>query len=61
MQGSLHMPAVREALQCLIPGGLDPSLDGRQRKAARRVPDRVGVKLSAKGWGVDVSVELVGG
>ena len=53
------MPAVREALQCLIPEWLDPSLDGKQRKAARGDPDRVGVKLSAKGWGVDVSTESV--
>ena len=59
LQGSLHMPPVREALQCLIPEWLDPSLDGKQRKAARGDPDRVGVKLSAKGWGVDVSTESV--
>ena len=43
----------------MIPEWLDPSLDGKQRKAARGDPDRVGVKLSAKGWGVDVSTESV--
>ena len=47
LQGPLHLPAVREALQCLIPEWLDSSLDGGQRKTARGDPDRVGVKLSA--------------
>ena len=59
LQGPLHVPAVREALQCLIPEWLDSSLDGKQGKTARGGPDRVGVKLSAKAWGVDVSTESV--
>ncbi len=59
LQGELHAPAVREALRCLIPEWLDSALDDRQKKAARGDPDRVGVKLSAKGWGVDVSAESV--
>ena len=59
LQGPLHAPAVREALQCLIPEWLDSSLDGKQRKTARGDPDRVGVRLSAKAWSVDVSTESV--
>ena len=48
LQGPLHLPAVREALQCLIPEWLGSCLDGRQKKTARGDSDRVGVKLSAK-------------
>ena len=59
LQGELHLPAVREALRCLIPEMLDSTLDGQQKKAPRGDVDRVGVKLSAKGWGVDVSAESV--
>ena len=57
LQSDLHMPAVREALQCLIPEWLDPSLDDKQRKGPRSDADRVGIKLSCKGWAVDVSAE----
>ena len=59
LQAKLHLPAVREALQCLIPEWLDPALDDKQRKGPRGDADRVGVKLSCKGWGVDVSCEAV--
>ena len=55
----LHAPAVREALQCLIPEWLDPALDATQRKGPSGDADRVGVRLSAKSWSVDVSVESV--
>ena len=53
------MPAVREALRCLIPEALESTLDAQQKKVLRGDADRVGVKLSAKGWGVDVSAESV--
>ena len=33
--GRWHLPAVREALQCLIPEWLDSALDGKQRKTVR--------------------------
>ena len=59
LQTELHLPAVREALQCLIPEWLDPALDEKQRKGPRGDADRVGVKLSCEGWSVDVSVESV--
>ena len=49
LQSSLHLPAVREALRCLIPGWLDPALDDKQRKGLRSDADRVGVKIACKG------------
>ena len=57
LQSEMHMPAVREALQCLIPEWRDPVLDGLQKKGGAADPERVGVKLAALGWSVDVSVE----
>ena len=59
LQGRLHLPAVKEALRCLIPEALDSALDAHHKKALRGDSDRVGVKLSAKGLGVDVSAESV--
>ena len=59
LQSDLHLPALREALSCLVPEALDSLLDDQQKKALRGDADRVGVKLSAKGWGVDVSTEAV--
>ena len=59
LQSPLHLPAVREALRCLIPEWLDPALDDKQRKGPRTDADRVGVKLACKGWSVDVSAESV--
>ena len=59
LQSSLHLPAVREALRCLIPEWLDLALDDKQRKGPRSDADRVGVKIACKGWGVDVSAESV--
>ena len=38
--GQWHMPAVREALQCLIPEWLDPALDDKQRNPVRTDPGR---------------------
>ena len=54
----LHMPAVREALGCLIPEGLHRSLD----QAAARAKDdfgglRGGSVLRMSGWGVSVRAE----
>ncbi len=56
--GDLHMPAVREALGCLVPADLHPSLDGRKPKGglAGGVA-RAGISLSAGKWNVDVSEE----
>ena len=55
LQAKLHLPAVMEALQCLIPGWLGPALDDKQRKGPRGDADRVGVEFSCKCWGVDVA------
>ena len=59
LQSSLHLPAVREALRCLIPEWLDPALDDKQRKGPRSDADRVGVKIACKGLRADVSAESV--
>ena len=59
LRGDLHMPAVREALGCLIPEGLHPRLDGRKPKGRGpgAVPERTGVHLAAGSWKVDVFEE----
>ena len=55
LRGDLHMPAVREALGCLIPVELHPNLDGRAARArGGGGEDRVGVRLEAGRWKVDV-------
>ena len=50
---------MKEALRCLVPEALDSALDDQQKKTLRSDAGRVGVKVSAKGWGVDVSTEAV--
>ena len=57
LRGELHMPAVREALGCLIPEELHPRLDGKKPRTAKGDAERVGVTLSAGQWKVDVSAE----
>ena len=57
LRGELHMPAVREALGCLIPEDLHPRLDGKKTRAAKGNALRAGVNLSAGQWKVDVSAE----
>ena len=59
LQGEWHLPAVREALQRLIPEVLGPALDNLQAKAKRADPVKVGASLAAKCWPVDVSAEGV--
>ena len=54
----LHLPAVQEALRCLIPAWLDPVTDNHKLKSAGKAAgDSVGVYLNAKAWRVDVSAE----
>ena len=57
--GEYHMPAVREALGCLIPEALHPALDNRKPKGGVSAGDlgNLGVHLSAGRWQVDVSLE----
>ena len=59
LRQEVHMPAVREALGCLIPEGLHPRLDGRKPKGKYPggVPERTGVHLTAGSWKVDVFEE----
>lgn len=57
LRGELHMPAVREALGCLIPEGLHPRLDGKKAKGVKGDAERVGVHLEADRWTLDVSHE----
>jgi len=58
LQHPYHMPAVREALGCLIPEHLHPRLDGKKpRGSARRGQEHIGVHLEADRWRVDVSEE----
>ena len=62
LRSELHMPAVREALGCLIPEYLHPRLDGTKPRGARGGGDRVGVYLEADRWRVDVAEEaMLGG
>ena len=57
--GPLHMPAVREALGCLVPAELDPKLDGKKpRGGPRQVgAETCGVYVQAGQWRVDVCEE----
>ena len=58
--GALHMPAVREALGCLIDEDLHWRGDNKQPKGRKRVSDgveRYGVYVSADKWRVDVCEE----
>ena len=57
LRGELHMPAVREALGCLIPEGLHGRLDGKKPRGVKGDPERVGVHLEAGRWTLDVSHE----
>ena len=58
LQQPYHMPAVREALGCLIPEHLHPRLDGKKpRGSGRQGQDHIGVHLEADRWRVDVSEE----
>ena len=56
--GEYHLPAVKEALGCLIPRELNPRLDGVVPKG-KTVPGSVpgGVHLEAGTWKVDVKEE----
>ena len=51
------MPAVREALGCLILDHLHPRLDGKKRRGVKGDTTRVGVHLEAGQWKLDVSEE----
>ena len=54
----LHMPAVKEALGCLIPKWLHPRLDGRPLKGKAQPSDPAGgVHLEAGRWRVSMSDE----
>ena len=56
--GEYHLPAVQEALGCLIPRALDPELDGKKPKgqaAAGTGPG--GVALAAGRWQLNISQE----
>ena len=55
LRGELHMPAVREALGCLIPEKLHGRLDDKKARAVKGDVERVGVHLQAGRWTVDVS------
>ena len=57
LRGELHMPAVREALGCLIPEGLHPRLDGKKPRGVKGDAERVGVHLEAGRWALDVYAE----
>ena len=57
LRGPLHEPAVREALGCLIPEWLHPSLDNARSARVKAAAERVGVHLSANRWKVDVCAE----
>ena len=58
LRDDLHMPAVRQALGCLIPEALHPSLDGRRPRSGRAGgEERTGVRLAAGAWQVDVVAE----
>ena len=57
LRGELHMPAVREALGCLIPESLHPRLDGKKPRGVKGDAERVGVHLEAGRWALDVSAE----
>jgi hypothetical protein len=56
--GALHLPAVREALGCLIPAYLHPKDDGKKPRGGLSLEHaRVGVFVQAGAWKVDVSEE----
>ena len=58
--GALHMPAVREALGCLIDEGLHWRVDNKRPKGRKHVSDgveRYGVYVLADKWKVDVCEE----
>ena len=56
--GVYHLPAVQEALGCLIPPELDPKQDGKKPKGKQLSADvPSGVTLDAGGWKVDVVEE----
>ena len=57
LRGELHMPAVRNALGCLIPERLHPRLDGKKPRKERGGELRIGVHLEADRWKLDVSEE----
>ena len=51
--GRLHLPAVQEALGCLIPQSLDPALDGVKPKGrAQAGSGPGGVALDAGQWAI---------
>ena len=58
LQQPYHMPALREALGCLIPEHLHPRLDGKKPRGIHREGcAHIGVHLEADRWRVDVSEE----
>lgn len=58
LQEPFHLPAVREALGCLVPEHLHPRLDGKKPRGLRREGgEHIGVHLEADRWRVDVSEE----
>ena len=59
LQSDLHLRVLKEALSFLIPGALGFALGEQQKGALRGDAGRVGAKISAKGWGVDVSTGAV--
>ena len=58
LMGPYHLPAVKEALGCLIPASLHPDLDGTKPKGrAQAGGGPGGVCLKAGQWQVDVGQE----
>jgi hypothetical protein len=56
--GPWHLPAVQEALGCLIPASLDARHDGkRPRGKTHAMPSSMGAVLHAGSWKVDVNDE----
>ena len=49
LQSDLHLPALKEALSCLIPEALDSVLDDQQKKASRRRQAEGGARRLAVG------------
>ena len=58
LMGPYHLPAVKEALGCLIPASLHPDLDGKKPKGrAQAGGGPGGVCLKAGQWQIDVGQE----